>query len=130
VQGGQSCCFHLVATVLPFYCSSVWSVPPPARWGNSVFHAAFCSRDQLQDPPSPLLWEVDLSPHPHSQPLCFSQPLLGASCNFVWLACHPTPALSLYALPDLCWVLLALLGGWLVAPSLLSAFAALSVLVH
>jgi hypothetical protein len=30
------------------------------------------------------------------------------------LACHHTPVLSLYASPNLCWVLVAPLGGWLV----------------
>jgi hypothetical protein len=49
---------------------------------------------------------------------------------FGWLACHPTPALSLCTSPDLCWVLVALLGGWIVSLLLLSAFAALPALVH
>jgi hypothetical protein len=52
----------------------------------------------------------------------------GASWSFGNLAWHPTPALSLYASPDLCWVLAAPLGGWLVDLFLLSAFAALPML--
>jgi hypothetical protein len=32
------------------------------------------------------------------------------------LVCHHTPSLSLYVSPDLCSVLVAPLGGWLVAP--------------
>jgi hypothetical protein len=38
--------------------SSVWSVPPPARWGNSVLNAAFCPRDQLQNPPPALFGQL------------------------------------------------------------------------
>jgi hypothetical protein len=36
------------------------------------------------------------------------------------LACHPTPALSLCVFSDLCWILAALLGGWLVTLLLFS----------
>jgi hypothetical protein len=61
-------------------------------------------------------WEVGLSPHSHSQPLCLSQPLLDASSSFGRLVCHSTPALSLYTSPNLCWVLAAPLGDWLIAP--------------
>jgi hypothetical protein len=38
------------------------------------------------------------------------------------LACCPSPALTLCVSPNLCWVLIAPLGGWLVAPLLLSVF--------
>jgi hypothetical protein len=41
------------------------------------------------------------------------------------LVCCSTPSLSLYAFPDICWVLMAPLGGWLVGPAPFSAFAAL-----
>jgi hypothetical protein len=81
IVGGQSCCFKQAAAVLFFSCSSVWSAPPSARWGNSVLNAVLCARDQLQDPPPSLLWEVGLLSYPHCQ-LC--------------------------AFPNLCWVLLAL----------------------
>jgi hypothetical protein len=66
-------------------------------WGNSVLNAALWPRVQLQDPP----------------PVYFRR-----------LACHPTPAFTLCASLNLFWVLVALMGGWLVAPLLLSAFAA------
>jgi hypothetical protein len=38
----------------------------------------------------------------------------GSSGSFGRLACHQTPVFSLYASPNLCWVLVAPLGGWLV----------------
>jgi hypothetical protein len=41
------------------------------------------------------------------------------------MACCPTPALSLCAFPDVCWVPAAPLGSWLVASPPLSTFAAL-----
>jgi hypothetical protein len=41
------------------------------------------------------------------------------------LACHSTPALSLYASPSLYWVLAAPLGGWLVTLVLFLAFGVL-----
>jgi hypothetical protein len=89
--------FHQAAAAVPFSCSSVWSAPPPERWGNSVLKAApipeiICGS---------LFWEValfcevGLSPHPCSQPLCFSQSLLGVGSSSRRLACHPAPALSL-----------------------------------
>jgi hypothetical protein len=40
MQCGQSCCFHQLANVLSFSCISVWSAPPPARWGSLVLNAA------------------------------------------------------------------------------------------
>jgi hypothetical protein len=49
-------------------------------------------------------WEVDLSPHPYSQPLCLPSPLLGAS-----------------------W---APLGGWFVTPPQLSVFVTFPAFVH
>jgi hypothetical protein len=130
MQDGQSCCcFHQVAAALPFSCSSFWSAPPPARWGNSVLDAALCPRDQLQDLPPALLWEVGLSLHPCSQSLFFSWSLLDASSSFGRLAYHPTPTLSFYAFP-----ISAGAGcssrSWLVPPLLLSAFAAFPMLVH
>jgi hypothetical protein len=115
--------------MLPFSCSSVWSAPPPARWGNSVLNAAPCPRNQVLDPLSALLLEVGLSPDPCSQLFCISQSLLGAINSFVRLACHPTPALSLYPSPNLCRVLVAPLGGWLVTLLPLSVFAASPTLI-
>jgi hypothetical protein len=50
--------------------------------------------------------------------------------HFGRLACHPTPALTLCASPNLCWVLKAPLGGWLITPFPLSAFAALPAFLH
>jgi hypothetical protein len=107
MQGGQSCCcFHQVIAALPFSCSSVWPVPPPRRWGNSVLNFAFCpTRSALRSTTCPALgsWLVTLPllsnfvpllillgarsfcerlafhPVPSSQTLCFSQPLLGVS---------------------------------------------------
>jgi hypothetical protein len=96
----------------------------PSKVGNSVLNAALCPRDQVWDPPPVLLWEVGLSPHPHFQLLCFSHSLLGASNSFGRLACHSTPTLSLYVSPDLCWVLVAPIVGWLVSPPPLLTFAA------
>jgi hypothetical protein len=41
VQGGLMCyCFHQAAAVLPYSCNSVWSAPPPTRWGNSILSTA------------------------------------------------------------------------------------------
>jgi hypothetical protein len=89
-KGGQSyCCFHQGLAVLPFSCNSIWSAPPPARWGNSVLNTALVPQYQLQDPPSAPLWEVGLLPHPCSQPLCLSRPLLCASSSCGRLTCHP-----------------------------------------
>jgi hypothetical protein len=55
----------------------------------------FIPHDQHQDPPLSLLWEVGLSLCTHSQPLCFSQPLQGASSSSGRLAFYPALALSL-----------------------------------
>jgi hypothetical protein len=96
-HAGWSELFSQAAAVF-FSCSCVCSAPPLARWGNSVLNAALCPGDRLWDPPPALLWEVSL--------------LL-------------IPSFSLYACPNLCWVLVAPLGGWLVSLLLLSAFAAL-----
>jgi hypothetical protein len=101
VQGCQCCCFCHTTVVLPFSCISVYSAPPPARRDNSVLNAALWPRDQLLDPPTALLWEVGLVPHPYCQPLCLSHPLLGPSGSSGRLACHPTPTFSLFASPDL-----------------------------
>jgi hypothetical protein len=49
---------------------------------------------------------------------------------FEMLAYYTTPALSLCAFPDLWWVLISPLRGWLVTLLLLSAFTALPALVH
>jgi hypothetical protein len=64
--------------------------------------SALYPRNQLQHPPPALFWEVGQSSHPHSQPLCFSLSLLGASSFFGrWLVTplplsvfmpHPIPA--------------------------------------
>jgi hypothetical protein len=77
MQRGQSFCNFYLA--LPYSWNSVWSAPPPARRGNSVLSTALCLTDQLQD--------LLLLPH------------------FGKLVCLPTPALSLCASLDLCWVL-------------------------
>jgi hypothetical protein len=50
--------------------------------------------------------------------------------HFGRLACHPSPTLSFCASPDLCSVLAAPLGDWLVTPCLLSAFVALPTFIH
>jgi hypothetical protein len=100
MQGGQSCCFQQAAAMLSFSCISVWSAPPPARWGNSVLNPALCPRDQIQDPPPALTWEIGLSSQPH---------------------------FSLCAFADLCWVLVAPLGGWFVIPLPLSAVMPLPI---
>jgi hypothetical protein len=128
MHGGQSCCcFHQAATALSFSCNSVWSAPPLARWGNSVLNTALCpTRLDLEFTAFPALGSWPVTPK-CSQCLCFSQSVLGASSSFRRLACHSMPALSLCASPDLCWVLMNPLGGWLVAPPPLSAFVALPV---
>jgi hypothetical protein len=59
---------------------------------------------QLRDPPPAPFWDVGLLPHPYFQTLCLASPLLGASS--------------------------ALLGSWLVTPSLLSAFVTFPTFVH
>jgi hypothetical protein len=53
------------------------------------------SWDGLGDPAHASLQEVCLLPHPLSQPLCLPGLLLAASNFSEWLACHPTPTLSL-----------------------------------
>jgi hypothetical protein len=84
MQDGQSyCCYHQLTAMLPFSCNSVWSPPPPARGSNPG--------DQLQDPPPDPLWEVSLSYHLHSQLLCFSQSLLGASSAPLEVGLSPHP---------------------------------------
>jgi hypothetical protein len=110
MQGGQSCCFHQVTAGLPFSCSSVWSAPPLARWGNSLLNGALCPRDQLQDPPPALLWEDGLLSHPRSQPLRFPWSLLSASSSSGKLACRLTPTLKL------CCFMCMSLRVWLLAP--------------
>jgi hypothetical protein len=59
-----------------------------------------------------------------------SAPLVGASHSSRRLAYCPAPAVSLCVSPNLCWVLVAPLGGWLVNPLALSAFAAFPVFIH
>jgi hypothetical protein len=96
MQGGQSCCcFYQVATALPFSCNSVWLAPPPARWGHSFVILPSVPWDQLRDSPLAPLWEVGLLPHPHSQPLCLSWPLLSASGSLGGWLITPTTTLSL-----------------------------------
>jgi hypothetical protein len=88
---------------LPFSCSSVWSVPPPARSG---FSFECCSLSHM------------ISTRIHHFH-CFGR-----------LACLSAPTLSLCASPNLCKVLAAPLGGWLFTLPLLSAFASLPTLDH
>jgi hypothetical protein len=78
-----------------FSCCSVWSAPPPARWSNSVLNAALCPWDQFWDPPPALTWEVSLSLHSLSQPLCLSWSLVGADTSSRRMAYWPAPAHSL-----------------------------------
>jgi hypothetical protein len=103
VHGGQSCfCFHQVAAVLPFLCNSVWSALPPARWGNSVLNIALCSlRSALGSTTCPTLGDW-LVAHSCFQPLCLSQPLVGANGSSGKLACPSTSALSLCCFTSVC----------------------------
>jgi hypothetical protein len=80
--------FQKVAVAMPFSCSSVWSIHPPARWGNSVLNVVLC----------PVR-----STGIHYLP------------NFGRLTCHLIPSLILCASPNLCWVLVNPMGGWLTA---------------
>jgi hypothetical protein len=57
------CWFCQAAAVLPYSCNSVWSAPPPARWGNSVLSTALSLRKLAQQFSIPLLWEADLLHH-------------------------------------------------------------------
>jgi hypothetical protein len=79
IQGSLICCFHKVAAELPYHCNSVWSVLPPARWSNSVLSTTLSPARLAQQSSTALFWEVGLSPHLHSQPLCFNPPLLSDS---------------------------------------------------
>jgi hypothetical protein len=61
------CCFCHVADVLLYSCKYGWSVPPQARWGNSVLSTTLNpTRLAQQSIMAPLL-EVGLSSHPHYQ---------------------------------------------------------------
>jgi hypothetical protein len=80
------------------------AVSSPSKVGQFSSEYALCPTRPGPDPLLVLLWEVGLLPHPCSQSLCFSQPLLCAS--------------------------LALLGGWLATPHRLSAFVAFPAFVH
>jgi hypothetical protein len=96
MQGGQSCsCFlpgsSCIALQLHLYLVS----SSPARWGNSVLNSALCPMKSALDPPPDLLCELGLPPHPCSQPLHLSWPLLSSSSSSGRLACYPTLALSL-----------------------------------
>jgi hypothetical protein len=73
------CCFHKVAVALPYYCNSVWSVTPAARWSNSVLSTILSPTRLAQQSTTALFWEVSLSLHLHSQTLCLSLPLLSDS---------------------------------------------------
>jgi hypothetical protein len=87
---------------LPFSCSFVWSAFPPAGWRNLVLNDAMFPRDQLWDP-TPVCFGTWPVPHPHSQPLCFSWPLLSARSSSGMLACQSSPALRLCSFPAFCW---------------------------
>jgi hypothetical protein len=70
VQGSQVCCFCQVAAELPYSFNSVGSAPPlPLRWGSSVLNTSISPVILAQQSSTAPLLEVDLSPHPHSQPL-------------------------------------------------------------
>jgi hypothetical protein len=104
-QFGLTCCCLLqMAAVLPYYCNSIWSVPPPARWGHSVLSTTVSPTRLAQESPTFPLWDVGLSPQSHCQPLGFTMPLLTGSS--------------------------APLGGWLSTPLLLSAFVPYPAFVH
>jgi hypothetical protein len=80
VQGGLfCCCFYKVAAALPYHCNCVWSVPPTARWCNSVLNTALIPTRLAKQYTMALLWEVGLSPHLHSQPLYLTPSLLSDS---------------------------------------------------
>jgi hypothetical protein len=101
-----------------------------ARWGNSIWNTAFCPRRSILGSttyPSLGGWPVAT---PLLLALCLSRPLLCASGSSGRLACCPAPAFSLCASPDLCSVLTAPLGCWLVIPPPLSAFVALPAFIH
>jgi hypothetical protein len=96
MQGVQNCyCFHQAA-VLPYSFNIVCSAPSPARQGTSVLSTALNLRRLAEGSPSALLWDIDLSSHPSSQPLCLTSCLLSASLPALgaWLV-TPTPSLSL-----------------------------------
>jgi hypothetical protein len=81
----QSCCFQQVAAALPFSCSSVWSAPPSSKLGQFSFECC------------PLSHKIHPGIHHLS---CFGR-----------LACCPVPTLTFCASHDLCWMLVAPLGG-------------------
>jgi hypothetical protein len=100
VQGGQSYCF----TKCPLHCpltAALFGQLLPQQGGAIQFR-------MLPSVP-------EISSGIYHLP-CFGR-----------LACCLNPALSLCAFPDLCWVLVAPLGGWLVTALPLSAFMPFSI---
>jgi hypothetical protein len=96
VDGDLICCCYLhVPAALPYFCKSVWSACPPARWNNSILSTALSSMRLTQPFSKLLLWEVNLSLHSHFQPL-FSES--SAPCSTPVLrsdsAFHPTPTVG------------------------------------
>jgi hypothetical protein len=99
MQGIQSCCFTRKQLCCPTAATvSGWLLPQP-HGAIQFWVLPSVSWDQLRE-----VWEVCLSPHPHSQPLCLASPLLCASS--------------------------APLGDCLVTPHLLSAFVTAPTFVH
>jgi hypothetical protein len=72
VQGDHICCCFYLAS--PYYCNSVWSAPPLARWGSSALSTTL----------SPIRLALG------STMACFGR-----------LSCHPTPTLSLCCFSNL-----------------------------
>jgi hypothetical protein len=90
-------------------------------------NAALCSmRSATGSMTCPTFGSWLFVPPPHSQPLCFSLPLL----DFSGSSGSPAPTLRHCASPYLCWVLATALGGWFVFALLLLAFVALPAFIH
>jgi hypothetical protein len=94
--------------------------------------AALSTRQQLDCPSAAALFD-QLLPQQGAIQFCMlpSVPAISSRINhlpcFGRLVSRPTLALSLCVFPHLCWVLVALLGGWFVTPLPLSAFIPLPI---
>jgi hypothetical protein len=89
-----------------------WPVTPPLP---SAFVFFLISAGCWQ-----LLWEVDLSPHSCSQPLCHSWSLLGAGSSSGKLACYSDPTLILCCFTHVLVHWEFCTESWLLAPLLFS----------
>jgi hypothetical protein len=94
------CCFHKAEAALPYHCNSVWSVPPPASWCNSVLSNTSSTRLPQQSTMA-LFQEVGLLPHLHSQPFCLTPPLLSDNSDPLGICLSPHLVLSLCSLSHL-----------------------------